>query len=103
MERLVRAPTIQLQRPDRVLPLPLPALIETAEARNRWMERLAGWLGLDALAVTETYADTMRLVRRCAPALIVLDRDTPSLVAVVRGGQSNISVLDREGKIQRLP
>jgi ATP-binding cassette subfamily B protein len=85
------------------LPRPPREIASDPQLRSAFMGELAGWLAIEAVAVSEQHAQIGAFVRRCAPALLQLDLNgTAYVLAVVGAGSRCVRVLDATGRKRRV-
>jgi ATP-binding cassette subfamily B protein len=85
------------------LPRPPGEIASDPQLRTAFVNELAGWLSIEALAVSEQHAQIGGFLRRCAPALLQVDLNGAAYVlAVVGASARHVRVLDANGQKRRV-
>ena len=86
------------------LPHPPPGLAQdSGEALRRWIEAMAGALGLEAEPVEVPYTEVERLVRSAGPALLRIPGvGEPHFLALLGGRRRVVSILGPDRTVYRL-
>jgi ATP-binding cassette subfamily B protein len=71
---------------------------------GRWIEATAAWFAMEAEAVEAQYGEIGALIRKAAPALLLVAGDSgPAFVALVRGSKRTVTVVGSDRVLRRLP
>jgi ATP-binding cassette subfamily B protein len=88
------------------LPQPSSSALGSEEALTRWIEVAAGNIGLETEPVDTFYGDVEKLLRGGGPLILRLpgsiDKNQPSLIALVKGGRRRISILTPDLRKRRV-
>lgn len=95
-----------LSRPVEVPPLPQSLVQADDQVLGRWIEAVAGQLGLESEPAEAPYADVEQLVRGAGPAILrlpdMLCEGEPRFLALLKGGRW-VSVVASDLSVRRVP
>lgn len=85
------------------VPRPPEGLIQPDNvALERWIEGSAEWLGVEAELLETPYAELPSLLRACGPCLLRLHWKGDLFLAVLRGGDTRVTVLGPDLEVRRV-